>query len=118
MRSPRNRPGLGLRAGLGTAIGAERAPALPSHPVPHSREHSQLGMLSKMREGHSHSLSPANSRIGRSAVACGESDRMRNLALLAYAALGVLVSSQHDYYAHLTTVSQVFSAVVATDSGR
>jgi hypothetical protein len=39
---------------------------------------------------------------------------MRNLGLLAYVVFGVLVSSQHDYYAHLTTVSQVVSAVVAT----
>jgi hypothetical protein len=28
--------------------------------------------------------------------------------------LGVIVASQHDYYTHLATVSQVVSAVVAT----
>ena len=39
---------------------------------------------------------------------------MRNLALLAYVIFGVLVASQHDYYNHLATVSQVISAVVAT----
>ena len=31
----------------------------------------------------------------------------------AYVVLGVLVASQHDFYSHVTTVSQMFSAVVA-----
>ncbi len=44
----------------------------------------------------------------------GENGRMRNLALLAYVIFGVVVASQHDYYTHLATVSQVVSAVVAT----
>ena len=52
--------------------------------------------------------------VGRSAASSGENDRMRNLALLAYVIFGVLVASQHDYYNHLATVSQVISAVVAT----
>jgi hypothetical protein len=45
---------------------------------------------------------------------CDEDERVRSLAAIAYAVLGVLVASQHDYYAHLATVSQVVSAVVAT----
>jgi ABC-type anion transport system duplicated permease subunit len=45
---------------------------------------------------------------------CDEDERVRKLATIAYVVLGVLVASQHDYYAHLTTVSQVLSAVVAT----
>jgi hypothetical protein len=51
---------------------------------------------------------------GRSAAVRDENDRVRSLASLAYVVFGVLVASQHDYYAHLTTVSQVVSAVVAT----
>ena len=51
---------------------------------------------------------------GRTAAICDEDERMRSLASVAYVVLGVLVASQHDYYAHLTTVSQVVSAVVAT----
>ena len=43
-----------------------------------------------------------------------QDERVRSLASIAYVVLGVLVASQHDYYAHLTTVSQVVSAVVAT----
>ena len=39
---------------------------------------------------------------------------MRSLASLIYVVLGVLVASQHDYYTHLQTVSQVVSAVAAT----
>ena len=39
---------------------------------------------------------------------------MRSLASLVYVVLGVIVASQHDYYTHLATVSQVVSAVVAT----
>ena len=45
---------------------------------------------------------------------CDEDERVRSLASVAYIVLGVLVASQHDYYAHLTTVSEVVSAVVAT----
>jgi hypothetical protein len=45
---------------------------------------------------------------------CDEDERVRSLASVAYVVLGVLVASQHDCYAHLTTVSQVASAVVAT----
>jgi hypothetical protein len=45
---------------------------------------------------------------------CDEDERVRSLATIAYLVLGVLVASQHDYYVHLTTVSQVLSAVVAT----
>jgi hypothetical protein len=45
---------------------------------------------------------------------CDEYERVRSLASVAYVVLGVLVASQHDYYAHLTTVSQVVSGVVAT----
>jgi hypothetical protein len=43
-----------------------------------------------------------------------ENDLVRSLASLAYVVFGVLVASQYDYYAHLTGVSQVVSAVVAT----
>ena len=50
----------------------------------------------------------------RSAAICDEDERVRSLASVAYVVLGVLVASQHDYYAQLTTVSQVVSAVVAT----
>ena len=48
---------------------------------------------------------------------CDEDERVRSLASIAYVVLGVLgvlVASQHDYNAHLTTVSQVVSALVAT----
>ena len=45
---------------------------------------------------------------------CHEDERVRSLASIAYVVLGILVASQHDYYAHLTTVSLVVSAVVAT----
>ena len=51
---------------------------------------------------------------GRITGTCDEDERVRNLASIAYVVLGVLVASQHDYYAHLTTVSQVVSALVAT----
>jgi hypothetical protein len=43
-----------------------------------------------------------------------ETHIVRSLATVAYVVFGVLVASQHHYYAHLTTVSQVLSAVVAT----
>jgi len=39
---------------------------------------------------------------------------MRNLASLAYVIFGVIIASQHDYYRHLATISEVVSAVVAT----
>jgi hypothetical protein len=39
---------------------------------------------------------------------------VRNLVLLAYVALGVLVASQRDYYSQLSSVSRLLSAVVAT----
>ncbi len=34
--------------------------------------------------------------------------------MLAYVVLGLMVASQHDYYAGLDSVSRVVSAVVAT----
>jgi len=40
--------------------------------------------------------------------------RMPRLATIAYVVLGVIVASQHSYYANLDSVSQVLSAVVAT----
>jgi hypothetical protein len=43
-----------------------------------------------------------------------ENERVRNLASLVYVVFGVIVASQHDYYAHLAAVAQVVSAVVAT----
>jgi len=39
---------------------------------------------------------------------------MPRLASIAYVVIGVLVASQHTYYAHLGSLSQVLSAVVAT----
>jgi hypothetical protein len=39
---------------------------------------------------------------------------VRRLALVAYILLGLMVASQHDYYAGLASVSRVVSAVVAT----
>jgi ABC-type anion transport system duplicated permease subunit len=36
------------------------------------------------------------------------------MASIAYVVIGVIVASQHSYYAHLATLSQVLSAVVAT----
>ena len=51
---------------------------------------------------------------GRSAAVRDENDPVRSLASIAYIVFGVLVASQHDYYAHLTTVSQVVTAIVAT----
>ena len=45
---------------------------------------------------------------------CDEDERVRSLASIARVVLGVLVASQDDYYARLTTVSQVVSALVAT----
>jgi hypothetical protein len=44
----------------------------------------------------------------------GENGWVRRLATLAYVVLGVMIASQHDYYADLATVSRVVSAVVAT----
>lgn len=39
---------------------------------------------------------------------------MRRVYIVAYVVFGVLVASQHDYYAQLTTVSQIVSAIAAT----
>jgi hypothetical protein len=36
------------------------------------------------------------------------------LAPIAYVVIGVIVASQHAYYAHLGSFSEVLSAVVAT----
>lgn len=44
----------------------------------------------------------------------GEPDQMPRLATIAYVVLGVIIASQHSYYAHLDSLSQVLSAVVAT----
>jgi hypothetical protein len=51
---------------------------------------------------------------GRRRSVAGEIDRMPRLASIVYIVLGVLVASQHSYYAHLGSLSQVLSAVVAT----
>ena len=45
---------------------------------------------------------------------CGEPDRMPRLASIVYLVIGVIVASQHSYYAHLGSLSQVLSAVAAT----
>jgi hypothetical protein len=50
----------------------------------------------------------------RSAAASGEPDQIPRLLLVVYVVLGVIVASQHSYYAHLGSFSQVLSAVVAT----
>ena len=39
---------------------------------------------------------------------------MPRVAMIAYVVIGVIVASQHNYYAHLASLSQVLSAVVAT----
>jgi hypothetical protein len=51
---------------------------------------------------------------GRRAPAPGETHWMSRLAPIVYVVLGVIVASQHSYYAHLGSLSQVLSAVVAT----
>lgn len=51
---------------------------------------------------------------GRSLPAPSETDRMPRLAPLVYVVIGVIVASQHSYYAHLGSLSEVLSAVVAT----
>lgn len=51
---------------------------------------------------------------GRSAAVPGEPDRMGRLAPIAYVVLGVIVASQHSYYAHLGSLAEVLSAVAAT----
>jgi hypothetical protein len=63
-----------------------------------------------------HQVDPrvATAGLGRSAAAPGESHRMPRLASIAYIVIGVIVASQHSYYAHLGSFSQVLSAVVAT----
>ena len=39
---------------------------------------------------------------------------MPRLAAIVYVMIGVIVASQHSYYAHLGSLSQVLSAVAAT----
>jgi len=39
---------------------------------------------------------------------------MPRLVPIVYVVIGVIVASQHSYYAHLASLSQVLSAVVAT----
>jgi hypothetical protein len=39
---------------------------------------------------------------------------MPRLASIAYVVIGVIVASQHSYYAGLSSLSEVLSAVVAT----
>lgn len=39
---------------------------------------------------------------------------MPRLASIVYVVIGVIVASQHSYYAHLGSLSRVLSAVVAT----
>jgi hypothetical protein len=51
---------------------------------------------------------------GGAAASPANNDRVRNLASLAYVVFGVIIASQNAYYADLTTVSHVVSAVVAT----
>jgi hypothetical protein len=51
---------------------------------------------------------------GRRAAAPGEPHRMPRLATIVYVVIGVIVASQHAYYAQLGSFSQVLSAVVAT----
>ena len=45
---------------------------------------------------------------------CGEPDRMPRLASIVYVVIGVVVASQHSYYADLGSLSHVLSAVAAT----
>jgi len=47
-------------------------------------------------------------------VLWGEPDRMHRLASIVYLVIGVIVASQHSYYAHLGSLSQVLSSVAAT----
>lgn len=44
----------------------------------------------------------------------GETHSMPRLATIVYVVIGVIVASQHSYYGHLGSFSQVLSAVVAT----
>jgi len=39
---------------------------------------------------------------------------MPRLPSIVYVVIGVIVASQHSYYAHLASLSQLLSAVVAT----
>lgn len=39
---------------------------------------------------------------------------MPRLSSVVYLVIGVIVASQHSYYAHLATLARVLSAVVAT----
>jgi hypothetical protein len=52
-------------------------------------------------------------RAGASRSAA-KNDRVRNLLSLAYLVFGAIVASQNSYYSHLTNVSHIVSAVVAT----
>lgn len=52
--------------------------------------------------------------MGRRPPAPGEIDVVPRLATIAYVVIGVIVASQHSYYGHLGSLSQVLSAVVAT----
>ena len=51
---------------------------------------------------------------GRRPPAPGETHPVPRLASIVYVVIGVIVASQHSYYAHLGSFSQVLSAVVAT----
>ena len=51
---------------------------------------------------------------GGAATPAPNNEHVRKLAWIGYIVVGVLVASQHDYYAHLSAVSEVVSAVVAT----
>jgi hypothetical protein len=53
-------------------------------------------------------------RHGRRPPTPGETHQMPRLAPIVYVVVGVIVASQHSYYAHLGSLSQVLSAVVAT----
>ena len=55
--------------------------------------------------------SPACRRI---APAPGETHPMPRMATIVYVVIGVIVASQHSYYANLGSLSQVLSAVVST----
>ena len=54
------------------------------------------------------------SRTGRTASAPSETHSMPRLPSIVYVVIGVIVASQHSYYAHLASLSQLLSAVVAT----
>ena len=64
------------------------------------------------RAGHSGGARRGN--LGGALLCPAQLDRMLRLATIAYMVIGVIVASQHSYYGHLTSLSQVLSAVVAT----